>query len=326
MEKREIERANLKVSSIGLGTWQLGSDWGDVSEERALEILQSAVGAGVNFIDTADVYGDGRSERIIGKFLKNNPSNSVIVATKMGRRAPLSASFYTYDNFASWVDRSRENLGGETLDLTQIHCPPDDVFDNDDVYDALDRLVDEGAIKRYGVSVETCSQALRAIERPNVSTIQIIFNAFRLKPLDEVLPSAKEAGVGVIARIPLASGLLSGKYSKDTIFSPNDHRNYNRNGEAFDVGETFSGVDYEIGLEAARKFAGLQSEVAPATAAIAWILSHDAISTVIPGARNIEQLKGNLAAADQIALGRSINTGVVDIYDQYLRSAIHPRW
>ncbi len=326
MEKREIKRANLKVSSIGLGTWQLGSDWGDVSEERALEILQSAVGEGVNFIDTADVYGDGRSERIIGKFLKNNPGNSVIVATKMGRRAPLSSSFYTYDNFASWVDRSRENLGVETLDLTQLHCPPNDVFDRNEVYDALDRLVDEGAIKRYGVSVETCSQALRAIERPNVSTIQIIFNAFRLKPLDEVLPSAKEAGVGVIARIPLASGLLSGKYSKDTIFSPNDHRNYNRNGEAFDVGETFSGVDYEIGLEAARKFAGLQNEVAPATAAIAWILSHDAISTVIPGARNIEQLKGNLAAADQIALGKSINTEVVDIYDQYLRSAIHTRW
>ncbi|MDA8026878.1 MAG: aldo/keto reductase [Actinomycetota bacterium] len=326
MENRQIQRANFTVSALGLGTWQLGGDWGDVSEEQALEILGNAYGAGVNFFDTADVYGDGRSERIIGSFLKTIDKDKVIVATKMGRRAPLDSSFYTYENFSAWIDRSRTNLGVDSLDLTQLHCPPDEVFDIESVYDDLDRLVDEGAIKKYGVSVETCSQALRAIKRPKVATVQIIFNAFRLKPLDEVLPSAKEAGVGIIARIPLASGLLSGKYTKETIFSQDDHRNYNRKGEAFDVGETFSGVDYEVGLQAAKRFANLQNAVAPATAAIAWILSHDAVSTVIPGARNISQLKGNLAATDYLDLGASIDTGVVDIYDQYLRSSIHPRW
>ncbi|MDA8197059.1 MAG: aldo/keto reductase [Actinomycetota bacterium] len=326
MEKRSIERANISVSSIGLGTWQLGADWGEVSDAQAIEILESSYEAGINFFDTADVYGDGRSEQLIGGFLKNVNDDSIIIATKMGRRAPLDSSHYTYDNFASWIDRSQKNLGVDKIDLIQLHCPPDDVFDIDEVYDSLDRLVDSGAIGHYGVSVETCSQALRAMERPNVATIQIIFNAFRLKPLDEVLPRAKHLGVGVIARVPLASGLLSGKYKLDTVFAKDDHRNYNRNGEAFDMGETFSGVDYEVGIEAAAKFAGLQDEVPPATAALAWILSHDAVSTVIPGARNLEQLKGNLSALEYLEVGASIDSGVVDIYNRYLREAIHPRW
>ena len=326
MEKRTIQRANISVSSIGLGTWQLGADWGEVTETQAMEILEASYRAGVSFFDTADVYGDGRSEQIIGKFLKNANDSSIVVATKMGRRAPLDPSHYTYENFASWIERSRKNLGVDAIDLIQLHCPPDNVYDIDAAYDTLDRLVEEGAISNYGVSVETCSQALRAMERPNVATVQIIFNAFRLKPLEQVLPLAKQKGVGIIARVPLASGLLSGRYSSDTTFSKDDHRSYNRKGEAFDVGETFSGVDYEVGIEAAQKFASLQDEVAPATAAIAWILSHDEVSTVIPGARNVEQLQANISAIEHLEVGASIDGGVKAIYDQYLRAQIHPRW
>ncbi len=251
MEKRTLERLGRQVSVVGLGTWQLGADWGDVREEDALAVLDAAVEGGVTFLDTADVYGDGRSEQLIGRFLKTRGGQDITVATKMGRRVPQEPENYTLENFRAWTDRSRTNLGVDTLDLVQLHCPPTAVFESDEVFDALDTLVEEKRIAAYGVSVETCEQALTAIARPGTASVQIIFNAFRLKPLEKVLPAAAEAGVGIIARVPLASGLLSGKYTKDTVFSADDHRTYNRHGEAFDQGETFSGVDYETGLSAA---------------------------------------------------------------------------
>jgi len=251
MEERVLGRTGRAVSVVGLGTWQLGADWGDVREEDALGVLDAAVAEGVTFFDTADVYGDGRSERLIGRYLRERPDAGVFVATKMGRRAEQLPANFVLDNFRAWTERSRANLGVDTLDLVQLHCPPTAVYSSDEVFDALDTLVAEKRIANYAVSVETCAEALTAIARPGVTAVQIILNAFRLKPLEEVLPAAAEAGVGIIARVPLASGLLSGKYTRETVFAANDHRNYNRHGEAFDQGETFSGVDYDTGLAAA---------------------------------------------------------------------------
>src|SRR3954469_17710256 len=251
------------VGVIGLGAWQLGADWGSVSDEDAHATLQAAADAGVTFFDTADVYGDGRSEQIVGSFRQDNPE--ITVATKMGRRVPQEPSAYTLDNFRAWTDRSRANLGVETLDLVQLHCPPTPVFSAGEVYDALDTLVEEKRIRAYGVSVEKASEALEAIARPGTASVQIVLNAFRLKPLERVLPAAAEAGVGVIARVPLASGLLSGRYDEHTTFPADDHRTYNRHGEAFDVGETFAGVDFETGLEAVRRLRPL----IPASASMA---------------------------------------------------------
>src|SRR6185437_12817039 len=225
MEQRVLGRTGRSVGSVGLGAWQLGADWGEVSEDDALETLNGALAAGVTFIDTADVYGDGRSEQIIGRLLRERPDAGLTIATKMGRRVALDPALYTLDNFRAWTDRSRENLGVETLDLVQLHCPPQEVYSSAAIYEALDTIVAEKRIAAYGVSVETCEQALTAIAHPGVATVQIILNAFRLKPLDEVLPAAQKAGVGIIARVPLASGLLSGKYDETTTFAENDHRN-----------------------------------------------------------------------------------------------------
>ncbi len=247
MEERILGRTGRAVSVAGLGTWQLGADWGEVSDADALAVLDAAAQAGVTFLDTADVYGDGRSERLIGQFLAANPGLPMTVATKMGRRVPQDPAQYTLANFREWTDRSRANLGTDTLDLVQLHCPPTPVFSTGAVYDALDTLVAEKRIAAYGVSVETCAEALAAIARPGTASVQIIFNAFRRKPLEEVLPAAQAAGVGIIARVPLASGLLSGRYTHGTTFGASDHRTYNRHGEAFDVGETFSGVDFPPG-------------------------------------------------------------------------------
>ncbi|MEA9985577.1 MULTISPECIES: aldo/keto reductase [Subtercola] len=327
MEYRELGRTHRTVSSIGLGTWQLGSDWGNVDEKDAVAVLDASVESGVTFFDTADVYGDGRSEEVIGRYLAANPGHSITVATKMGRRVDQVASNYTLDNFRAWADRSRRNLGVETLDLVQLHCPPSSVYDSDAVYDALDTLVSEEVIATYGFSVEETSQALAAIARPGTATIQIILNAFRLKPLDEVLPAAREAGVGIIARVPLASGLLSAKYSKQTAFAADDHRNYNRDGSAFDVGETFSGVNYDDGLAAAQEFAALAPDgVSSAAAALAWVLQQAGVSTVIPGARNPEQARSNAAAGSLAPLGEQFEASVQGIYDRYFRASIHSRW
>ncbi|CAA9250438.1 MAG: Putative oxidoreducatse SCO7286 [uncultured Arthrobacter sp.] len=327
MEQRTLGRTGRPVSVIGLGTWQLGADWGEIQERDALEVLEAAAEAGTTFFDTADVYGDGRSERTIGAFRRANPSLDLVIGTKMGRRVEQDPSQYTLANFRSWVDRSRANLGMETLDLIQLHCPPSDVYTTEAVYDALDTLVEEGAVRNYGVSVERVDEALAAIDRGNTATVQIILNAFRLKPLDAVLPAARAAGVGIIARVPLASGLLSGKYSTSTVFPADDHRNYNRSGAAFDVGETFSGVDYETGLAAAQEFAQLlPAGVEPAQGALAWIIAQEGISTVIPGARNAAQAKANAAAAGRLDLGRAIHDGVTALYDRRFRPTVHSRW
>ncbi|TDT79209.1 aryl-alcohol dehydrogenase-like predicted oxidoreductase [Arthrobacter sp. AG258] len=326
MEQRILGKTGRNVSIVGLGTWQLGADWGTVDPAQAQAILAASVEAGVTFFDTADVYGDGKSEQAIGKFLADNPGHGVTVATKMGRRMEQRPENYSLANFRQWVDRSRKNLGTETLDLVQLHCPPSAVYSNNEVYDALDTLVAEGAIRNYGVSVERTDEALEAIRHEGTASVQIILNAFRLKPLDEVLPAAKAAGVGIIARVPLASGLLSGKYSKDTTFAENDHRNYNRHGEAFDVGETFSGVDFDLGLKAVAEFEQLvPAGATTAQAAIAWIAAQDGVSSVIPGARNVEQAQGNAAAAG-VSVGKEFDDGVRWIYDHYFREAIHPRW
>lgn len=329
MDQRTLGTTGKDVSIVGLGTWQLGADWGEVSEADAQAVLDASVAAGVTFFDTADVYGDGRSEQIIGEYLRTSGA-PVTVATKMGRRVDQVPQNYTLANFRSWTDRSRRNLGVDTLDLVQLHCPPSATVADEATYEALRTLVDEGAIAAYGVSVETCDQALAAIEH-GAASVQIILNAFRLKPLDEVLPAALAKGVGIIARVPLASGLLSGRYSNETVFAYNDHRSYNRRGEAFDVGETFSGVDYETGLQAAKEFAALVTEhgpdgATPAQVAIAWVAQQPGVTTVIPGARNVDQARANAAAGVLPALGEDLLAGVQRIYDTHLRAAIHPRW
>jgi aryl-alcohol dehydrogenase-like predicted oxidoreductase len=326
MEQRILGKTGRNVSIVGLGTWQLGADWGNVDQAEAQAILAASVESGVTFFDTADVYGDGRSEQAIGKFLADNPALEITVATKMGRRVDQQPENYTLANFRQWVDRSRRNLGTDTLDLVQLHCPPTPVYSNDEVYDALDTLVSEGAIRNYGVSVERTDEALEAIRHGGTASVQIILNAFRLKPLDEVLPAAKAANVGIIARVPLASGLLSGKYTKETTFAENVHRTYNRNGAAFDVGETFAGVDFELGLKAVAEFEQLVTAGATsAQAAIAWIAAQDGVTSVIPGARNADQARANAAAAD-VNITEEFDAGVRWIYDHYFREVIHPRW
>jgi aryl-alcohol dehydrogenase-like predicted oxidoreductase len=290
-------------------------------------VLHAAVDAGVTFLDTADVYGDGRSEVLIGRLLAERPDAALTVATKMGRRAdPHVPEAFTLAAFRDWADRSRANLGVEVLDLVQLHCPPTLVFSEDRVFDALDTLVAEQRVAAYGVSVETCEEALTAIARPNVATVQLILNVFRRKPLDQVLPAALQAGVGVIARVPLASGLLSGKYGESTTFAPEDHRTYNRHGEAFDVGETFSGVPFEVGVRAARSVAVHAKGATTAQLALKWILDQPGISTVIPGARNAAQVEGNAAAADLEPLPIDVMDALRDIYDTQIREHVHDRW
>jgi aryl-alcohol dehydrogenase-like predicted oxidoreductase len=325
MQTRTIPRLGRDVSVVGLGTWQLGADWGDVAPEDARATLEAAHDAGVTFYDTADVYGDGRSERLVGAFAAAHPD--VLVATKMGRRAEQTLENYSAENFDAWNARSRENLGVERLDLVQLHCPPDPVFTSDAVYDALDAMVADGRIAAYGVSVETCAQALEAIARPHVATVQIILNCFRLKPLEQVLPAAAENGVGIIARVPLASGLLSGRYDEHTEFAPDDHRNFNRRGEEFDVGETFSGVPFEVGLRAVAEMRRLLGPDQPlAQFALRWVIDQPGVSTVIPGARNPEQARQNAAAARQPPLSAAQLDGVREVYDRLIREHVHQRW
>ena len=327
MDTRQLGRTGRQVSIVGLGCWQLGADWGRVEESDAMAVLHAAVDAGVTFLDTADVYGDGRSESLIGRLLAQRPDAGLTVATKMGRRAdPLVPEAFTLDAFRGWCDRSRRTLGVDRLDLVQLHCPPTAVYCDDEVYDALDTLVDEDVVAAYGVSVETCDEALTAIARPNVATVQIILNAFRRKPLEQVLPAAAAAGVGIIARVPLASGLLVGRYDSATTFAPEDHRTYNRRGEAFEVGETFAGVPFEIRVRAAQRVTELASPVPASQVAPRWILDQPAVSTIIPGARNEEQVRGNVAAAGLPPLTDAVMDGLAAIYDEDIREHVHLRW
>ena len=325
MHSTRVPRLGRDVSVIGLGCWQLGADWGDVGDDTAQEILEAAHAAGVTFYDTADAYGDGRSERALGAFRARHPE--ITVATKMGRRAdPHVADAYTLDNFRAWTDRSRENLGVDTLDLVQLHCPPTAVFEAQETYNHLALLVEEGRTSHWGVSVETCEEALEALRHEGLATIQIIVNIFRRKPFERVIGAAADAGVGVIARVPLASGLLSGKYTEHTTFAATDHRTYNRHGESFDVGETFSGVPFDIGVAAAREVAALTPEGwTTAQFALAW-LAQSGVATVIPGARTPDQARANAAAADLPVLGEDTLAALADIYDRDIREHVHSHW
>ncbi len=327
MEQRILGRTGRSVSVVGLGTWQLGADWGDVDERTALAVLDAAAESGVTLFDTADVYGDGRSEQLIGRWRQVNPGHPLTVATKMGRRVAQLAQNYTLDNFRAWTDRSRRNLGVDTLDLVQLHCPPSAVYRNDEVFEALDTLVAEQRIASYGVSVESVAEALDAIARPGVASVQIILNAFRQKPLERALPAAAAAGVGILARVPLASGLLSGRYTHDTTFAADDHRTYNRHGESFDAGETFSGIDFDTGVDAAREFAALAlARATPAQSALRWIIDQPGVTTVIPGARSVEQARANAAAAELPPLDDATLAAVAKLYDTRIRPLVHAKW
>jgi aryl-alcohol dehydrogenase-like predicted oxidoreductase len=290
--------------------------------------LHAAADAGVNFFDTADVYGDGRSERLVGRFLAERPGSGVLVATKCGRRVAQDPANYSASALRQWAERSRENLGLSTIPLTQLHCPPDAVYETDAVFDTLDEMVAQGVLGAYGVSVETVAQGLRAIERPGVASVQVIFNAFRLKPLEQLLPACAQADVGVIVRVPLASGLLSGKYTESTTFPEKDHRNYNRRGEAFDIGETFSGVPYEVGVQAAGR---LTRSAVPAgwtlpEVALRWCVDAPGVSTVIPGARNAAQARANASVGDRGRLPEEAAAAVRATYDEEIRTYVHDRW
>jgi len=315
------------MGAVGLGCWQLGADWGEVDDDDALGVLRSAVGAGVTFLDTADVYGDGRSESLIGRFLRERADTEIMVATKMGRRVDQVPENYNRENFFAWNDRSRANLGVDTIDLVQLHCPPTPVYSRAEVYAALDDLVEHRRIAAYGVSVETVEEALTAIARPRVASVQIILNVFRQKPLERVLSAAADAGVAIVARVPLASGLLSGRYERGTTFAPNDHRNFNRHGEAFDVGETFAGVPFEVGLEAVDRLRSLVPDgVTMAQFALRWIIDQPQVTVVIPGARSPQQAIGNAEAAELAALGDDVHAKVKAVYDDLIRPHVHHRW
>jgi aryl-alcohol dehydrogenase-like predicted oxidoreductase len=328
VEERTLGRTHRQVSVVGLGAWQLGADWGDVNEDQAMEVLSAAADAGVTFIDTADAYGDGRSEQVIGRFLKERGDTAITVATKMGRRVmPQDPAIYALDNFREWTDRSRANLGVDTLDLVQLHCPPSVVYSTDAVFDALDTLVDEGRVAAYGVSVESRAEALAAIAQPGVASVQMVLNMLRLGPLAAVLPAAQAEGVGIIARVPLASGLLSGRYDENTTFAADDHRTYNRNGEAFDIGETFAGVDFDRGLAAVRRLAPLVPEGATmAQLALRWIIDQPGVTAVIPGARTAEQSRGNAAAAGLSPLSQDALATVQAVYDELIAPQVADRW
>jgi aryl-alcohol dehydrogenase-like predicted oxidoreductase len=326
MEQRPLGRTGAEVGVVGLGTWQLGGDWGDVSEDDAADVLDAALDAGVTLLDTADVYGDGRSEERIRRSLAPR-SDRPFVATKAGRRAdPFDAEQYTPANLRAWIDRSRRNLGADTLDLVQLHCPPPAVYSDQRVYDALDSFVADGAIAAYGVSVETVAEGLTALQHPGVATLQVILNIFRRKPLEELLPAAARAGVGVLARVPLASGLLTGKYDETTTFPDDDHRNFNRDGAAFDVGETFAGVPFEVGVAAAREVAEIAGDTETAAFALRWVIDQPGVTAVIPGARNVAQVRGNVAAASLPPLSTSQLSDLERLYDERIRAAVHDRW
>jgi aryl-alcohol dehydrogenase-like predicted oxidoreductase len=327
MDARRLGRTGFEVGSIGLGAWAMGGDWGQVDDEESLRALHAAADAGVTLFDTADVYGDGRSERLIGRFLRERPGEHLVVATKMGRRVPQLVANYTPEAFRAWTTRSRENLGVERLDLVQLHCPPTELYDRPEIFAALDELVAEGTVAHYGVSVERIDEALRAIEYPGVASVQIIFNIVRQRPADRFLGEALRRGVGVLARVPLASGLLTGKLRPDTTFEPGDHRIYNRHGEAFDVGETFAGLDYETGLALVEELRPLVPEDASmAQLALRWILMHDGVTAAIPGAKTPEQARANAAAADLPPLAEATMTRIRELYERYAAPVMAARW
>jgi aryl-alcohol dehydrogenase-like predicted oxidoreductase len=328
MDYRSLGRTGWNISPISFGAWAIGGDaWGTTDDAESMRSLHRAIDLGVNFIDTADVYGDGHSERLVGR-LRKERSEEIFVATKAGRRLrPHVADGFTRANLTAFVERSITNLGADALDLLQLHCPPSAVYDMPDVFGILDGLVRDGKLRYYGVSVERVDEALRAARYPNVQSIQIIFNMFRLKPAEELFPVVREKRIGILARVPLASGLLSGKLRRDSTFAATDHRNYNRHGESFDVGETFSGVDYERGLGAVEELRALVPAGATmAQLALRWILMFPEVSAAIPGAKDARQTEDNVRAAALPPLSDDAMARVRDVYDRYVRAEVHDRW
>jgi len=328
MRSRTLGRTGRCISEIGFGAWAIGDAWGQVDDTQAIAALHAALDAGVDFIDTADVYGDGHSERLIAKVLKERGGDRPFVATKAGRRLPQqTVAGYSEENLGAFVDRSLKNLATDTLDLLQLHCPPTDLYYHPEVFERMELLVEQGKIRHYGVSVERVEEALKAIEYPGVASVQIIFNLFRQRPAEHFFRQAREKGVAIIARVPLASGLLSGKFSRDTRFESTDHRQFNRNGEAFDVGETFSGVPYEVGLAAVERIRPLVSgDATMAQFALRWILMSEAVTVVIPGARNPQQALANVAAAGLPPLSAEAVDAIARIYAEDIKPYVHQRW
>ena len=336
MQYRELGRTGFRVSTVSFGAWAIGGSWGAVDDEASMRALHAAVDAGVNFVDTADVYGDGRSERLVARLRRERPGETIHVATKAGRRLPSqTVEGYSRENLTAWIDRSLRNLETDAIDLLQLHCPPTALFGDPRVYDILDGLVAAGKIRHYGVSVERVDEALAAIAHPGVETVQIIFNMFRLKPAERFFPEALRRKVGILARVPLASGLLTGKLTAASTFAADDHRAFNRNGEAFDKGETFSGVPYEAGLAAVEELRGVLAAAGSDPAyqrstlaqfALRWTLMFDAVTCAIPGARTVEQARANAEAADLPPLAPETMRAIQEIYDRRIRGHVHDLW
>jgi len=327
MNYRALGRTGWNISDISFGAWAIGGSWGNVSDKESLAALNQAIDSGINFLDTADVYGDGRSERLIAQ-LKKSRKEEIIVATKAGRRLPKqTVEGYNRANLTAWVEDSLRNLDTDALDLLQLHCPPTDAYYHPEIFGILDDLVHAGKIRYYGVSVERVEEALKAIEYPGVQSVQIIFNCFRQRPADLFFAQAKLRQVGILARVPLASGLLTGKFRADSTFAADDHRNFNRQGQAFDVGETFSGVDYSLALQAVEE---LRALVPPGTTmsefALRWILMFDAVTCAIPGGKRPDQVADNARASDLPPLTAKVMVAIRSLYDSRLRPLIHHRW
>ncbi len=327
MQYRDFGRTGWKVSEISFGAWAIGSAWGSVNDNDSMAALHRSLDLGINLFDTADVYGDGHSEQLIAR-LRKERSEPFYVITKAGRRLPQqTVEGYSRENLTLWTERSLKNLEVEALDLVQLHCPPTDLYYHAEVFGLLDDLVQAGKIRHYGVSVERVEEALKAIEYPNVQSVQIIFNMMRLRPSELFFGEAKRRKVGILARVPLASGMLTGKMSKQSQFSADDHRNFNRHGEAFDMGETFSGVDYDTALAAVERYkALLPAGVSLAAMALRWILMFDAVSCAIPGAKNPAQVESNAAASDLAPLSPEAMAEVQRVYDEMIRAQVHHRW
>jgi aryl-alcohol dehydrogenase-like predicted oxidoreductase len=327
MKYRVLGKTGYEVSEVSFGTWAIGGSWGEVDDAESLRALEAALDEGVNFFDTADVYGDGRSEKLLAR-LTQSKKQRIIIATKAGRRlSPHVTEGYTIENITAFVERSLKNLDTDCIDLLQLHCPPTPVYDNAELFEQLNTLVKDGKVAKLGVSVEKVSEALRALQYDNVCTVQIIFNMFRLKPADEFFAEAKKRDVGILARVPLASGLLSGRMTKDTVFAADDHRQYNRHGEQFDKGETFSGVDYEKGVAAVDELKRCLPEgMTMPQFALKWILMFDAVSCAIPGGKTPAQIQQNMSVSDMAPLSAETMAKVRGVYDAYIRADVHPLW
>jgi aryl-alcohol dehydrogenase-like predicted oxidoreductase len=327
MRYRPLGRTGWNVSEISFGAWAIGGAWGTVDDTESIAALHKAVDSGVNFIDTADVYGMGRSERLVAQ-LKRERKGEIIVVTKAGRRLPKqTVEGYSEPNLTAWIDDSLRNLSTDTIDLLQLHCPPTDAYYHPELFDMLDRFVAAGKLRYYGVSVERVEEALKAIEYPNVQSVQIIFNCFRQRPSGVFFEQAKLRKVGILARVPLASGMLTGRLTRDSQFAADDHRNFNRHGEAFDVGETFSGVDYDLALQAVEEIrAVVPADMTMAQFALRWVLMFDAVTCAIPGGKRPEQVQENCSASDLPVLSEEAMAVVRRVYDSKIRAGVHQRW